>query len=424
MATLGKDWGTEKIVTAFAIEPPTDQGFLSIPGTIDVKLQASPDNFVSSVVDLYTATGLSRVSPITVNSGITLALYQYHRVTIQSTSDTGTASYELAISELTLIAFIDNSLMGYIGKDWGTAKKVAGFTLFPSSDHGFLSSGGTIDVTLEGSTDNFASSIVELYSATGLSNTAAINVLSGVTSTTAYRYHRVTITPTSYPVAAFSLAIAELTLNYVISSPLEYYTFSIVIDTYAKLKTWLAKMAWECRCYFRFAAARAELLLRPDTLTSDKTITAHMTAMDSSYKTLTRKKRSRLEDVINKIEAHYHRDASKSGTEAYRGIYKNSDAVSIQRYGEKEKPEFFNFDFVQDDTMAASVADFYLARYKDRKKLIELDVFLDNSELEFADGITLEELGNLLCEVQQANVEPGSGRDMRNDRIHLVVKEY
>ena len=91
-------------------------------------------------------------------------------------------------------------------------------------------------------------------------------------------------------------------------SPCAGYAFSAVIDSYARLKTWLAKMAWECRCYFRFTAGRAELLLRQDTLTPVKTITANMTAMENSFRTMTRTSRSRLEDIINKMEVHYHRD--------------------------------------------------------------------------------------------------------------------
>ncbi|MDR2017287.1 MAG: hypothetical protein LBQ00_00100, partial [Syntrophobacterales bacterium] len=217
--------------------------------------------------------------------------------------------------------------------------------------------------------------------------------------------------------------VADFTSN--LSAVFSGYSFSVVIDSYVRLKQWLGKMAWECRCYFRFGAARAELIVRPDTLTSVKMITADMTAMDSgSHKTLTKIKRSPLEDVINKIEVKYNRNASKGGDDSYRGTYKTSDATSIQRYGEKEKPGLFVFDFVQDGAMAMSVANFYLARYKDRRRIVELDVFLDNVELEFADGITLTELGNLLCEIQQANIEPGSGRDMRNDRIHLKAREY
>ena len=411
------------------MQPPNDADLLSIAGTIDVKLQGSMDNFISSVVDLYSATGLSRNSNVTVSSGvITSTAYGYHRIWVKPTSDTGTTEYAIYVAELTLIAFSNGALMGHIGKDWGAGvtRTVRGVSLYPPSDGGFLSTGGNINARFLGSADTNIANAVELYAASNLPGNAQINVTSGVDTSTAYRCFWIEITPTTYPSVDFSLRIAEGVINYTIPTGCENYSFSIVIDggSYNTLKSWLAKMAWQCRCYFRFAAARAELLLRPDMLISEKTITAHMTAMDGEYKTLIRPSRSPLEEVINKIEAHYNRDASKGGADAYRGIYKTSDAVSIARYGEKEKPELFDFDFIQDVAMAQSVAAFYVARYKNRKKFAKLDVFLDNVDLEFADGVTLEELGNLLCEVQQVNIEPGSGRDTRNDRIHLVVKEY
>jgi len=426
---MGKNWGTgvTKRAKGFSAYPSSDGGFLSTGGNIDIKFRGSTDGFVSSAVDLYTAANLSNTSPINVASGIdTSVAYQYHCLEIRphGSSNVGDVVY---LSELTLICFANGNLAGYVGKDWGSGvtRIVPGFSLYPPSDGGFLSTGGNINVRVLGSPDTNIGNALELYAAANLPGDAPINVPSGV-STSAYRCHWTEVSPAAYPSVDFSIRIAESVMDYTIPTGCENYAFSIVIDggNYNTLKSWLAKMAWQCRCYFRFAAARAELLLRPDTLTSDKAITAHMTAMDSGHKTLTQTSRSALEEIINKIEAHYNRDASKSGTDAYRGIYKISDAASIVRYGEKEKPDLFNLDFIQDSTMAQSVAQFYLARYKDRKKVIKLDAFLNNGELEFGDGVTLEELSNLLCEVQQVNIEPGSGRDKTNDRIHLALKEY
>jgi hypothetical protein len=207
------------------------------------------------------------------------------------------------------------------------------------------------------------------------------------------------------------------------------YMFSIVINDYQKIKKWLAQMAWESRCYFRFAASRAELLLRADSISSAKTITNNMIADQGGdrgdSRTTMRVRRSSLQDIINKINIHYNRDATKSGDDAYRSTTRTaSDATSIARYGEKERPELFKFDFVQAQTMVEDIRDVYLARLKDRKKVVEMDLFLDNSELEFADGVTITPLSSLLCEVQKANLYPGSGQEMRNDKVHLIVKEY
>jgi hypothetical protein len=74
--------------------------------------------------------------------------------------------------------------------------------------------------------------------------------------------------------------------------------------------------------------------------------------------------------------------------------------------------------------MAADVRAFYLARYKDRKKVVTFDLFLDNAELEFADALTITPLGALVGEVRKVNFAPGSGRDMRNDMIAITMREY
>jgi hypothetical protein len=202
------------------------------------------------------------------------------------------------------------------------------------------------------------------------------------------------------------------------------YKFAVVINEYKTLKTWLAKFAWESRCYFRFAPSRAELLLRPDTLLSDKTITANMIKMDETGRSSMRVKRSPIDEIINKIALHYDRDATKTGDEAYRGMIEATDAISITRYSEYEKPELFYFDFVQSAAMAQEVLNFYLARFAYRKKIATMTLFLDNAELEFADGITIEPLGNLLCEIEKANLAPGSAKDMRNDTIEITAREY
>jgi hypothetical protein len=278
-------------------------------------------------------------------------------------------------------------------------------------------------------------------------------------TSTSYRYHRIKIQPAVEPSVSYDLNVAELIMNHCpVSVYYALYKFSVVLDTYDVIKSWLAKMAWECRCYFRFAPTRAELILRPDTITSLKTITPNMICASSDHKTTMKQRRSGLEEVINKIEVHYNRDSSNS---SYRAISKTSDTTSISQYGEKEQPELFKFDFVQSSTMAVNLRDFYLARYKDRKKILEFDAFLDNSELEFADGITIYTRGGYedpriyiiseavsgeddsvittainpdnalpetpltwICEIQSANTQPGSARENRNDKIQITAREY
>jgi len=202
------------------------------------------------------------------------------------------------------------------------------------------------------------------------------------------------------------------------------YKLAVVINEYRTLRSWLALMAFQSRSYFRFSGGKACLLYRPDSVSTVKTVASNMVRMGSGFRTTLRTERSPLDEVINRINLKYNRDWSKSGGDAYRGISKGSDAASIARYGEKQKAGLFIFDFVKLKAMADDLRDFYLARYKDRKRRFAMEVFLDNAELEFADVVSLEPAGNVPCEVEKVNIEPGSGMSMRNDRIHLAVKEY
>ena len=109
--------------------------------------------------------------------------------------------------------------VGYIGKDWGNGvtKTISGIKIWPAngttSSVAWSSSGvgnATIDLELQGSTDNFASSVVALGTiATGIANqsTTGIETMSGFTTATAYRYHRVKLTCSA---GSFEPTVAEL----------------------------------------------------------------------------------------------------------------------------------------------------------------------------------------------------------------------
>lgn len=84
------------------------------------------------------------------------------------------------------------------GKDWGSGntKKIGRFRIrAPSDSSDFTQGSGSVALKLQGSTDNFSSSIVDLY--TGTTGTPGAgnytDVTSGIDTSTAYRYHRITM---------------------------------------------------------------------------------------------------------------------------------------------------------------------------------------------------------------------------------------
>lgn len=92
-----------------------------------------------------------------------------------------------------------------VGKDWGVGvtHTISHYTVTGNN----TASGGSFNATtglsytikLQGSTDNFSSSVVDLYTdnfttSDGTSNPQVRDITSGITTTTAYRYHRLVFT--------------------------------------------------------------------------------------------------------------------------------------------------------------------------------------------------------------------------------------
>lgn len=82
-----------------------------------------------------------------------------------------------------------------VGKHWSGTKKIGKFVLNPTTDHGFREgTGKNIHIYLEGSSDNFVSSVVRLYADDASDDQGDYVADSGIDTTTAYAYHRVRMT--------------------------------------------------------------------------------------------------------------------------------------------------------------------------------------------------------------------------------------
>jgi hypothetical protein len=120
----------------------------------------------------------------------------------------------------TASACTTNLPAGYLGKDWGSGvtKTITGIKVWPSDGSGAATIGwstnytGAVSMILEGSTDNFSSSIVNLgtiFSAVVADTHTQVDKLSGLVTSTAYRYHRVKITRDSTNDAEFCISELE-----------------------------------------------------------------------------------------------------------------------------------------------------------------------------------------------------------------------
>lgn len=179
------------------------------------------------------------------------------------------------------------------------------------------------------------------------------------------------------------------------------------------------QLAWECRSWFRFLSGVPRLIVRPDTLTSVRTLTA--CAVDADHMRMYRRKKTARADLINTITLRYGRDYTRAdGAAAYTQTSADTDATSVTDYGTCQKDHLFRCDFITSAAMADSVRDFYLARYARRGWRRKVSTFLDQAELEFGDVITLGFAGNLVGEIMEVRLSPGLGTEI--DRIDLVVE--
>jgi len=196
------------------------------------------------------------------------------------------------------------------------------------------------------------------------------------------------------------------------------YQFDGVITEYRRYIDWLDTLAFQCRAYYRRTAGAAYLIVRPDSLSSVRTISA--VSVERGVKVHKRGKVP-LSQVINKIEMFYSRDWSQSaGVAAYRRTSTDTDDTSITANGICEQPDMFLFDFVGNQSMADSVRDFYLARYGTRGWQHTFRVFLDQSDLLSGQAVTLGFAGSAVGEIEEAGIIPGDTKTI--DVVEFTVR--
>jgi hypothetical protein len=198
------------------------------------------------------------------------------------------------------------------------------------------------------------------------------------------------------------------------------YSIDGALTEPAPLLDVLARVAFESRAWFRLVAGAGVVTVRPDSLTSARTIAA--CRLGDDHRKMHSRKKVAVDDVLNKIDMHYARDYSKDlyDDAAWTKVTTAADATSQADYSISERPELFKTQWITNPTMAASVAAFYLATYKRRRWRHEFEVFLDQADLEFSDIITLGFNGGTVGEITETGYQPGSVDAI--DSVMLVVE--
>ena len=171
-------------------------GSLSKYDLVDQTIDAFED---ATGVDASTSTGETR-NASNYYSGVSAITKITNATALGNMTSTGggiAAAFDgvRIKSSWTTSARKDPSTGAWVGQDWGSGndKTVTKFMLWAPGDYAFAGTTADKYYKLQGSTDNFSSSIVDLYTdaATSISNNATYDVTSGITITTAYRYHRI-----------------------------------------------------------------------------------------------------------------------------------------------------------------------------------------------------------------------------------------
>lgn len=191
------------------------------------------------------------------------------------------------------------------------------------------------------------------------------------------------------------------------------YAFNGAITDYRLALDQIHDLAWQCRAWFRHSLGEGVLTVRTLSPVSVKTLP--WCRVEGGKKLHSRDK-TPYDEIINVINLLYGRDWTQArSAKAYTAVSPGTNAQSIDDFGKQELPDLFMCDFIAGQEMADDVQAFYLAYHSVRHWLHTHSSFYYDSELEFADGVTLGFAGGIVGQIQEAGFNPGS------DTIQLKV---
>jgi hypothetical protein len=134
--------------------------------------------------------------------------------------------------------------------------------------------------------------------------------------------------------------------------------------------------------------------------------------------------KTEVTDLKNKLEAHYNRDYSKSGSlgDMYQGLAPREDGPSIGKYGELR--EEFEFDCIQDNyDMVADILEWLIVELAQLKKTVEFDAKWDALLIEPCDYFMVITSGILSWSGLIFKTELWK-ENRKNQTIHIKGRQY
>ena len=206
------------------------------------------------------------------------------------------------------------------------------------------------------------------------------------------------------------------------------YKLAGIVQKKGEVKTLWRDWEKNCRAYFFWDLGKAKIQFRPLNaitlpFTPDKTIADNMIRLDANGRSAIKVERTANRNIVNTIDLRYQRDWSSG---EYDSIETTSDANSITRYGRREKPGDFEFDWTRVQAQSADLVAFFLAQNKEPSDVLDMELFLDNIELERGDILSIsppthQDTG-LPALVLGSGRQIGSGGARRMDSIPVTLQ--
>ncbi len=207
-----------------------------------------------------------------------------------------------------------------------------------------------------------------------------------------------------------------------------YFFGGIVNEKISYLDLW-QQWGKECRAYFYWDLGKAKILFRPLNLSTtatiaDKVILDSMVLIGSSGVVEFKVKRNPINNVVNKLDLRFYRNWAGNDYQAVENLL---DLESQNKFGNKEKPGEFDFNWIRDQPMALDIGNFYLQELKEPRDVYEIGLLLDNMEIEKGDILEvnppIHELDSVHVLVLGSERVVGSGIEQRMDTVKILARQ-
>lgn len=207
-----------------------------------------------------------------------------------------------------------------------------------------------------------------------------------------------------------------------------YFLAGMIVNKVSARELW-NQWGKESRSFFFWDLGLAKILFRRLNLVNtstlaDKVILGNMVLLDSQNKVRFQTTRNPIGDVVNKIDLRYRKNWSGEG---YKSVESLEDIESINQFGQKEKPAYFEFNWIRVEALAAELASFYLQERGFPRDVYELELLLDNMDIERGDILEVNppthDLENVKVLVLGAGRSLGSGVAQRMDTVPIIARQ-